>query len=111
MFIIIAISIGHLTEWIVYKLKGKKRSTVKDTIKIALDSESFGNTSLNCDIYAITFISFAELDTLAPRENLNTVSLIDKILKKGDLSTSEAMPNSEKLANKNFSNCALIFFI
>ncbi len=110
VFIVLAISIGYVTEWIVYKVKNRKKSAVGETVKVTFDSDSLGNGSLNCDIYAITFMSFAELDALAPRDTQNTTSLINKA-NDGEVKNTESLPNSEKLANKNFSNCALIFFI
>ncbi len=64
--------------------------------------------SLNVDIYAITFLSFAELDTKTQRV---TKQLRNCKLKKTFTKRRIHIPNNEVLADKNFSNALIIFIL
>lgn len=116
IFINLAVIIQFSTTKIVHRVKGTQ-SNSEEGEKVTLAPEFLSTLTFNVDIYAITFLSYAELDQIKPRDELARQNHVSPLLKqfKRTTNTDEEeenmgeIPNSEVLANKNFSNSAFIF--
>lgn len=115
IFINLAVIIQFSTTKIVHRVKGTSYNN-QEGDKVTLAPKFLSSITFNVDIYAITFMSYAELDQIKPRDEIASQNHVSPLLKqfKRPASSEEEedmgeIPNSEVLANKNFSNSAFIF--
>lgn len=115
MFIVVAYIVSTITNFIQKRLTGEKIDlNPHHYVKRTLIHHFMNTVNFNVDIYAITFVSYSDLDERdckSRTEDANQEPLLPEQTVDPNSQEEIILENSEVEANKNFSNSAFIFLI